>query len=678
MRGKHWLVTTLVLLVCTYPAARLHGQAVYGSIVGTVTDAQGAAVPGAKVTITNVGQNVSFSTTTNESGNYEQQHLIVGEYSVKVESQGFQTFVQQSVTVNVDQATQVNAALQLGQVTQTITVSGGAPLVQTQNTDVSSLYTQRSVEQLPILNRNFSEFELLTPGAVQLQWQHAASEDPQGTIQTEVNGQEFGGTEWQLDGTDNHDVILGIMVVNPNLDSLSEAKVSTASIDTEFSQGDAGVVEAQTKSGSNQLHGSAFGFRHTDATEARDPFSQSVINPVTGKFLPRTLWDEFGGSLGGPIKKDKTFFFGDYQGERDRNGGSIAMRVPTMAERGGNLSDLSTATAPVPIYNPCVSTTVNCVETGGSLVPTASRTTFANNTIPTSMLSPEAQKLLANLPMPDVPGASGPGPNYDGSGVQLYDSDAFDGRVDQYQTQNLHLFGRYSFQRYYQQAPGALGTLQGGPNLNGIRFAGISDARVQSLASGFDYTVSPTVLTDFRFGFFRYRVFVNPNGLGTTPATDAGIPGLNVSPITDTPPGFFIDGTGGFNFGYALGINGCNCPLNEQEQQFQFVNNWTDIRGNHTFKFGADVRRAMNLRVPSDSHRSGELTFGNNSTYITEGSAGGGAGLADFLLGGPNFFSRYVSNSTDAAERQSRVFLHAAGHVARHAQADGQLRTALG
>lgn len=153
---------------------------------------------------------------------------------------------------------------------------------------------------------------------------------------------------------------------------------------------------------------------------------------------------------------------------------------------------------------------------------------------------------------------------------------------------------------------------------------------------------------------------MNPNGLGTTPAADAGIPGLNTSQITSGMPYFNIQATGAFAFGYALGTNGCNCSLNEQEQQFQFVNNWTDIRGNHTFKFGADIRRAMNLRVPSDSHRAGELQFGNNNVYLSSGVLNGkgdaGVGLADFLLGSPNSFARYVSNVTDAAERQTRMF----------------------
>lgn len=618
------------------------GQAVFGNVVGTVTDPNGAAVPNATITVTNTAQGVSFTTKTNASGNYQQGHLIVGTYSVKAEAPGFQSYVQQNVAVNVDASTTVNIKLKLGAVTQTVNVTSAPPLLQSQKTSMSTLFSTKAAEDLPILNRNFSYFVLYSPGVQQLQWQHAASENPQGTIQMEVNGQEFGGTDWQLDGTDNHDVILGIQVVNPNIDSLSEIKIITADHDAEFPQGDAGVVIAQTKSGTNQIHGSAFGYRRTDATEARDPFAQSVVNPVTGKFIPHTLWDQFGGSLGGPIRKDKTFFFGDYQGSRQRNGGSILVRVPNAAERAGNLSDLSTN-----IYNPFAA--------NGSILTPAQRVQFTGNTIPTGMLSSQAQKMLSLIPLPDIPGATGALPNYAASGVQLFDTDAFDVRIDQYQTDKLHLFGRYSFQRYYQQAPGAFGNTAGGPNFQNIRFAGISNVRTQSLASGFDYTVSPTAITDVRFGFFRYRVFVNPNGLGTTPATAAGIPGLNTSPITDDMPAFFINGTGGLSFGYGLGVNGCNCPLNEQEQQFQFVDNWTLIHGNHTFKFGADIRRAMNLRVPSDSHRAGELSFNSN---LTQGAGGGGLGLADYLLGGVDSFSRYVSNVTDAAERQSRMFYY--------------------
>ena len=187
-------------------------------------------------------------------------------------------------------------------------------------------------------------------------------------------------------------------------------------------------------------------------------------------------------------------------------------------------------------------------------------------------------------------------------------------------------------------------------------YAGTSDSRNHSIAAGADYAVRPDLLTDFRFGWFRYKVFGQPNGIGTKPAEEAGIPGLN----TDTEfnsgmPAFFINGYGNnlFRFGYALGVNGCNCPLIQDEDQYQFVNNWTKIQGNHTFKFGADIRKAFNLRVPSDRHRSGELNF---DAARTQGPTGGGSGLAAFLIGDVSRFERYVSTVTDASESQNRWF----------------------
>ncbi|HZT71144.1 MAG TPA: TonB-dependent receptor [Terriglobia bacterium] len=623
----------------------VHAQAVYGGIAGNVTDPSGAAIPNAQVTITNVNQGVNFTVTTNQSGFYQISHLIVGTYNVKVEAKGFNTFVQQDVQVSVDAVTTVNVKLALGEVSQTVNVVGGVPLLQTEKTNVGLSYSTHYVQSLPLFNRNASYFELFQPGASQLPWQHAASENPQGTIQIEMNGQEFGGTDFQLDGTDNHDVILGIQVINPNLDSLSEMKMITTDADAEFAQADAGVMIAQTKSGSNQIHGSAFGFRRTDAFQARDPFSQAVPNSVTGKFIPHTIWSQFGGSLGGPIKKDKIFFFGDYQGSRQRNGGSVLVRVPTLAERQGDLSDLGTN-----IYDP--------YGTGGAILPPSQRTQFACgstlNCIPQSMISPQATALLNKyIPLPNVSGAAPGAPNFAASGLLMFNSDNGDVRIDDYMTDNLHFFGRYSAQSYFQQAPGAFGSEAGGVNITSSRFAGISSVLTQSIASGFDYTVSPTTLTDFRFGFFRYAVSVSPNGLGTSPATDAGIPGLNTNTVTSGMPAFFINQAGGFQFGYGLGVNGCNCPLTEQEMQAQFVNNWTIIHGNHTFKFGADWRHAWNLRVPSDSHRAGELSFNTN---LTQGPNGGGLGLADFMLGGVDFFQRYVSNTTNAAERQNRFY----------------------
>ncbi|HMV51033.1 MAG TPA: carboxypeptidase-like regulatory domain-containing protein, partial [Blastocatellia bacterium] len=225
------------------------GQAVYGSIFGTVTDASGAAVPGATVTITNIGTNVVETTKTNSDGNYNQTRLIPGKYKIKVEQSGFKASVVDEIVVNVDTAATVNLSLQAGAVSEEVTITAEAPLLKTDRADVATTFETRQVTDLPILDRNFTKLILLTPGTQQLQWQHAASENPQGSTQTMVNGQHFAGTGYQLDGTENRDPILGIIVVNPNFEAIGETKITSQNYDAEFGQAIAGVVSVSTKSG---------------------------------------------------------------------------------------------------------------------------------------------------------------------------------------------------------------------------------------------------------------------------------------------------------------------------------------------------------------------------------------------------------------------------------------------
>jgi len=633
-------------LVCVFFVPVMSfGQAVYGSIAGTVTDSSGAAIPNAKVTIRDIGKGVTYTTATNEAGNYSQIHLIVGQYEVKVEANGFDSFVQQNVSVDVDTTSPVNAELHPGKIGETVTVTGEAALLKTERSDVSDTVTQKAVTDLPVFSRDMSRLYFLVPG-VQASGTTAASEQPQDIYRPSIGGQYWGGISFQLDGTDNRESVLGEPVITPNLDSVSELKITTTAYDAEFGQASQAVISAQTKSGTNQIHGSAFEFRRDQHGAARDPFAQSQpLAGTTNQFIPPTLWNQFGGSVGGPIQKDKTFFFGDYQGTRNKNGGSLLTRVPTAAERAGDLSDLGT-----PIFNPC--TGLDC-SAAASPAP-AQRQQFTNAVIPTAMLAPQAEALLNFIPLPNVVGATGAAPNYAASGFGIVNWDSFDARVDRYQTEKLHMFGRYSFLQVGQTNPGAFGLAAGGPAFPTMAFAGAASLRDQSLSYGADYVISPTWLTDFRFGYFRYRVFVDPNGLGTSPAKDAGIPGLNLDNFyTSAMPNFRMNGTGGSQFGYSLTTNSCNCPLNEQENEFQWVGNVTHNFGNHAVKFGADVRYQQNLRVPSDSHRSGELIF---DPTTTEGPNGGGLGLASFLLGDVQTFTRYISNSTDAAERQRRLF----------------------
>ena len=657
------IATAVVFCFCitTLIPTSAFGQAVYGGILGTVTDPQGAAVAGAKVTVTNQRKGTSDEITTNADGNYSATHLIPDIYTVRVEAPGFKVSQQKDVVVSVDSNVHVDLQFQVGGTSETVEVTGEAPQLKTDRADVSTTFTERQVEDLPIYNRNFTTLQLLSPGNQRMNgWNHAASENPQGSQQILTQGQHFAGTAFELDGTDNQDPILGIIVINPNLEAVTEVKVTSQNYDAEFGKAIGAVVTSQTKSGSNSFHGSIFDFERSNSNFARNPFTQA-------SGVPSGNWNQFGAAIGGPIKKDKVFFFADYQGLRSHIGGSGQERIPTAAERAGNLSDLG-----VNIYDPCT-------DLGGTFHPACDvaptqRQQFPGNVIPADRLSPQAQFLLDNFIPVGADTTGSADPNFFASGNNVLDSNGFDTRVDASLSEKASVFGRYSFQQFTRFGPGLFGDVAGGraipsdPSVGD--FAGTSKARNQSLAAGFNYAMSSNWLTDFRIGYFRYRVNVLPGGFGTSPATDAGIPGLNIDNFYTTGmPYFAIRYPGGenggngplFSFGYGLGADSeghCNCPLTENEHQYQFVNNWTHIVGNHQFKFGADIRYAYNLRVPSDAHRAGELQFKN---AITEGGAtgaDGGAGLAGFLLGLTTQFNRYVSNSTNAYETQPRLFFY--------------------
>ncbi len=259
MKRSVWVAVAALSLLCGLCVPTAFGQAVYGSILGTVSDPSGAAVNGAKVTVTSQTKNVSTEATTNESGNYSVTHLIPDVYTIRVNGTGFKTLEFKDIQVSADASAHVDGQFQVGSASESVEVTAEAPQLKTDRADVSIEFSAQAVENAPILNRNFTSFELLSPGTQKLVgWSHAATENPQGGQQIFVNGQHFSGTAFELDGTDNQDPILGIIVVNPNLDAIQEAKVTLGNYDAEFGKAVAGVVTVQTKSGSNDVHGSWF------------------------------------------------------------------------------------------------------------------------------------------------------------------------------------------------------------------------------------------------------------------------------------------------------------------------------------------------------------------------------------------------------------------------------------
>lgn len=325
MRAKCARAALLLLAIAAFlivPAVSF-SQAVSGTIIGTIQDPSGAGIVGATVEATNNATGVTLRTTSNESGNYTITAVPVGEYTVTVSNTGFQKFVQQNVSVSVSQSSRVDAQLTVGQISQEVTVSSAPPQIETDRASVQTQLSSGQIENLPIVNRNFTNLTLLTPGSVVNTFQHAASENPQQSTLVNTGGQEFAGTNYQLDGMNNNDQVLGITMVNPAVDSVAEFVAQTSNYDAEF-QAAGAVINVSTKAGTNDFHGSLFEFLQNNYFQAADPFTQG---PGRGP-IPPLRWNQFGGSLGGPIKKDKLFFFGDYQGTRRRIGGSQQVRVP--------------------------------------------------------------------------------------------------------------------------------------------------------------------------------------------------------------------------------------------------------------------------------------------------------------------------------------------------------------
>jgi hypothetical protein len=660
----------LVLFACAslLLIAPASAQSVYGSIFGTVSDSTGAAVSGASITVKDEAKGTVVTATSNASGDYSVPHLIPDVYDLKVTARGFKAFETKGVSVEADTSPRIDPILEVGGETQTVEVNAESqPELKTDRADVSTVFDQQQVSSLPVGDQNFTNLQLLLPGAQKLGWSHAADENPQGSQQIQVDGQAFGGTAFELDGTDNQDPILGIIVINPAMDSVTETKITTQNFDAELGKAVSAVVTAQTRSGTNNFHGSAYDFRTGNANQARDPFSQAPNS------IPPGLKNRFGGSIGGPILKNKFFFFGNYEAQRQKVGTSATDTLPTTLATesclgnspdslGGNGCDfseyLTQLGAAGTIYD----------NSGGSPVA------FPHNIIPRSYIGANSAPSIAflkylepyiksnNTRLGGTGAVNGLDSNFHESGTGLFNSNQWTVRGDYTLNDRMHAFARFS--RFWDILSGkVMFGDAGGPGFGINNYGGNSNGANDSLASGMDIALSPKLLTDFRLGYYRYNVIDTKFDQGVEFANTLGIPGINTgSNFTSGSPGFQMPTLPGGNtqpqYGAGLNINRCNCPLTEREDQFQIVNNWTRVMGNHTLKVGADLRYGRNLRVPSDTDRAGLLQFNNGPTEDPSATTQGGLGFATYMLGQVTNFGRYYSTSTNAKEFQKRTFFY--------------------
>jgi outer membrane receptor protein involved in Fe transport len=614
-----------VLFVMCGLASAAMAQATSGTITGNVTDPSGAFVPNAKVDITDMDRGTHFSTTSNGEGLFSRTQIPNGRYKVRVEAQGFSTYEQETV-VNINEETRVYAKLKTAGTQQTVTVTANEePVLITDRAEVSTTLSTEPLNDLPTLGQNVTTLETLSPGTVHNTFEIGTNENPQGGQANNTNGLLFGFTNRAIDGADDMDAVLGIEVLNPPPDSLQEMKSTTSNYDAEFGRAGGAFVQYVTKSGTNKFHGDVFEFLRNDFFNAANPFTE------TNGILP-LRFNQFGGALGGPIVKDKLFFFGVYQGQRQRIGSGVVTTVPTQAQRNGDLSSFGKQ---IFNFNPV----------------TGTKTPFAGNIIPAGLISPVAAKVLALVPAPTNGNLVD---NFVGNGSVIYDTNQYDGRVDYYFNDNNRMFGRYDYFASNIVVPSAFGSVIGGPSVDPSLGNGTSLGRNQNLVFDFNHIFSPTFLGDLRYSYFRYRIDVEPNDVGLNTATQVGIPNINLG-TSDTSgiSNFIFNGSAlaaSQSVGaqpFALGTsNGTNAPLHELEQLHQFSTSFIKTKGNHSVKFGGDYRHISNFRSPSDTSRRGVFQFNSDVTGIN-GSTGDA--FASFLLGLPSSFSRFqfLGNPTE-------------------------------
>jgi len=466
-----------------------------------------------------------------------------------------------------------------------------------------------------MLGRNVTRLVQLAPGAaLPTGWLNLHPENASETFTFQINGQIGGNSNYQIDGVSQNESIQGLAMMVPTADSVQEMKVTTSGYDAEFSQVAGAVIQVSSKGGTNQYHGSAFEFYRSNGMFARDPFTE----PVRARSY---VWHQFGGSMGGPIVKDKLFFFGDYQGERNRLALSGVSTSPVAAFRAG---DFSAIAATNPIFDPL---TGNADGTGRQQFSCNG----ALNVICANRISPAAKNVLALLDSPTNPSL------YDNNFVvarsAIYDKNQYNGRIDYNKSSRTTIFGRYSLFRSFFNTPTFFGEIAGGRPLGGIPNSGVSPTQTQNFSGAYSVIMSPTFFAEVRGGYSRLRIDSHDQSYGINVADQVGIPGININQYSSGLPSINIGGPVSTFF-----VGTVNSPFIERETNINLVSNWTKINGRHTFKWGVTFEKAFTLRNDSGGGQ-GSFTFSQNVTG-SPSVTNSGLGMASFLLGLSSGYSR--------------------------------------
>lgn len=627
-------------------------QDVTATVTGTITDASGAAIAGANITVNSVERGVSYTGVTNGDGAYRISQLPVGKYELRVEKSGFASAAYPAFVLTLNQVARFDVALKVGQVTQTVEVTGAAPVLKTETTQVDTIIDATTNDNLPLASRNYAQLTLLAPGAVSTDPSSFNNGNNTGGYggRPLINGNREQANYFLLDGMDNNQVSDNLLGYTPAPDAIEEFNLITNNAPAEFGTFMGGVVSATIKSGTNSFHGDAWEFLRNNVLNA---------NSWSNNFndLPRAQqrWNMFGGTLGGPILKNKLFFFVDYQGQRDDTPtSSDPATVFTADERTGNFGALcpanftngicnSTTNGNIQLYNPCVSFTQPCTASSPAAT---TRQPFLNNMIPAAMISPVAQALFSSsLYLTPTNTSLQNNSSYITNAQQNVDQG--DLKVDYRVSDRDTISGRFT--RAFQDNPSA--------NAYELIGNGFSTTPIYNTVGDWTHTIGANLVNDARFGWSHITLnngtnwapgvgqFGNTLGIGNgNPASLDGLLALN-----------FTDNTA-LNLGNAV----TGEDFNDQVYQAEDSLSWT--HGRHTFKFGGEFNHEIiQTFYPGNNGELGLMDFDGRFTSNTIGSASAGAGYggADFFLGLPYTIGRGVSTGKTWTQTDNIIGIYA-------------------
>jgi hypothetical protein len=558
-----------------------------GTISGTVSDVSGAVIPGVEVTVLHVGTNLARTVITNESGGYVVPVLPTGEYNVTAVLPGFQTIVRTGIQLRDGNRTTVNLQLEVGSLTETVTVTEAAPLIQSETSSIGTIIENQRVSELPLASRKFQDLTMLVPGVrPSAQGSHKGF---RGGIS--VAGARDGQTRFSLDGVDMVTTVVQVTTFYPSVDMIQEFRVETSTYSAEFGRNAGGQIRVTTKSGSNELHGTMFEFVRNDALEAKNFFHPA------GVAKPKFRRNNFGASVGGPIVKDKTFFFGNYDGLLLRQGQTRASTVPSPTKIGGDFSGQSKL-----------------------VIDPVTGQPFPGNIIPRDRISPIGDIIARQYPAPNLPGTVR---NFVASPILTRDTHQFTGKVDHRISDANNLIVRYTFNDSQGVDPYNWSSSTNLPD-----YGRTDKERTMNVGITNTHIFSPAMVGELRLGYNRYTQ-IRANLILEDIPEQWGIKGTTKSPnpIDHGVPSIRVSGF--------ESIGKFNIPSDRTDIIYQLAGSLNYTSGNHSLKMGADMWMVGSMRLNNGGGR-GEFRFTGAYT---------GTGLADLLLGYPRQTKRRLGDS---------------------------------